>query len=311
MASRAVQKWYKLRNRKKLRKALIRALAVMDSQASRAVFMRALASEFLIHKPPCGTGCGWAWRPFLRMQLWRRRTCPTGPLEGPPLEHGHTHIIRQKVKEGRAGDGVSRTGFCGMWLFQSCDASKRADLQRYRRNQFRKKERLRAAKRLQLSAGDVDRSSTARFFRPCTKCCSGSSSTTATFPNPHFVERDPNFPDVLRPNVSNKLLRKTTTLSEDHTMLTETNRMHREIVHKSQWAKPMPTKYVLPTKAKKRPTPASMTQDRRELATPAVYRRSKLRYAEYRPVDLWGRRNRSRLIDALVGDLRIRAGIPT
>jgi hypothetical protein len=311
MAARAVRKWFKIRNRKKLRRTLIKALAVMDSQSSRTVFMRALTSEFLVSMPVCGRGCGWAWRPFLKCKLWRRRTC-AGPLQGPPLEHGHTHIVRQKIKEGRREEDVTRLRFCGLWLFQSCSTSKRAELQQYRRSQFRKKERLRAVKRLQTSAGDVDRSATSRFFRPCTKCCGdGSGSSVATFPNPHFVERDPNFPDVLRPNVSNVLLRSSAMLSDDHTLLSDTNRMHRSIVHKGDWAKPMKTHYVLPTKMKKKPTSASMMQDRRELGTPAVYRRSKLRYAKHRPVDLWGRRNRSMLIDALVGDLRIRAGIPT
>ena len=64
-------------------------------------------------------------------------------------------------------------------------------------------------------------------------------------------------------------------------------------------------------KSKGRPTAASMLQDRREITTPVVFRRSKLRFDTHRPVDLWGRRNKSTLTDALVGDLRIRAGIPT
>jgi hypothetical protein len=168
-------------------------------------------------------------------------------------------------------------------------------------------------------------------------------------------------------------MRTTTTLRDDHTLLTETNRMHREIVHKADWTVPkrarfvrvlccavevvvmvvmvvvcvcvclfvclcvfvcvcvcvcvcararardtrlcmtpfLTDRYVLNTKRKGAPTTASMLQDRREITTPAVFRRSKLRFDTHRGVDLWSRRNKSTLADALVGDLRIRAGIPT
>jgi len=311
MAIRATRKWFKLRNRKKLRRQLLKALAVMDSQASRTVFMRALTSEFKISRPPCGTGCGWAWRPYLRWKLFRRRKCAPNPLErAPPLEHGHTHIVKQRLRHGKPVHKVSRSRVWHLWLCSSVSQSKRAELQRLRRSAFRRQMRRKIAKRMDASKSSKSKAS--RFFAPCTDPCRGESTTvTATFPNPHFVERDPNFPDVLRPTVSNKLLRESAGRSGRNVLLTETNKFHRSAVHKKEWSKPLKTRYVMPTKGKKAPNENSIRQDTRELGTPAVYRKSKMRYVSYRPTDLWGRRNRTTLVEALVSDLRIRAGIPS